>query len=162
MASPQAYDKFFASNKVNTWPVDGSYSTAAISTAVGTTAEVWLDMKGYTGIAVLATGINLTGVGVEEISIVGDSDSDGGSGTNVVIATSSDTAATGEGGWITVEASAEQIAQEGADNSVRLRYVGIKLENGNNGDEAVITTIRYGGPKYDGLTAPTVAGATVA
>jgi len=161
MASPQAYDKFGVNNKLVSFPVDEDLSTADVAVSVGTGAEVWLDMKGYDGVFVVATGVNLTGTGPEALSIIGDSNSDGASGSNVTLATSGDSAVTGEGGSLTVEASAEQMAQEGADNSVRLRYIGIELEQQNSGDEAVITVIRYGGRAFDGLTAGSVAGATI-
>jgi len=161
MASPQAYDKFGVSNKLVSYPVDEDLSTGDVAVSVGTSAEVWLDMKGFSGVFVVATGVNLTGAGPSALSIIGDSDSDGTSGSNVTIATSDDSAQTGEGGYLTVEASAEQMAQEGADNSVRLRYIGVELTMANSGDEAVITVIRYGGRKYDGQTAGSVAGATI-
>ena len=159
MASPQAYDFFFSTNKVNVFPVDGNYSTAAIAKAVGSSdAEVWFDMKGFSGIHVTACGINVNSTGVEQITLVGDSDADGGSGSNVIIKASTDDAATAEGGWITVECSAEQMAQEGADNSVNLRYIGIKLENENTADETVIHVVRTGGRAFSGLTAPSATG----
>ena len=161
MASPQAYDKFGANNKLVSFPVDEDLTTADVAVSVGTGAEVWLDMKGFSGVFVVVTGINLGGTGVEAVSIIGDSDSDGTSGTNVTIATSGDSAMTGEGGYLTVECSAEQMAQEGADNSVALRYIGIEVENQHSGDEVVVTVIRYGGRAFDGLTAGSVAGATI-
>lgn len=164
MASPQALDKFAVNNKVDLFNVDGDYTTAAICSSVSTSGEVWLDMKGYSGLWVGAIGTNLTGTGPSALSIIGDSDSDGGSGNNVTVATSADSAVTGEGGYITVECSAEQIKQEGNDDATptNLRYVGIQLTMNNAGDEATIACIRYG-PRFarDGLTAGSAANASI-
>lgn len=164
MASPQALDKFAVNNKVNMFNVDGDYTTAAICSSVSTSGEVWLDMKGYSGLWVGAMGVNLTGVGPSALSIIGDSDSDGGSGNNVTVATSADTAVSAEGGWISVEASAEQIKQEGNDDATptNLRYVGIQLTMANAADEAAIVVVRYG-PRfsYDALTAGSAANTSI-
>lgn len=138
MASPQAPQKFLSENKITSYPIDGSYSTAA-------DIDKWVDMRDYAGIVMLATGIALTGVGPEVLTIIADAESDG-SGGNVEIAANSD-AQTTEGDYMMVECTAEQIRQEGVDNSKELRYVSLKLENGNDADEAVVTYIRYG-PRF--------------
>lgn len=164
MASPQAADKLACRQKIDIFNVDGNYTTAAICTAVSTSGEVWLDMKGYSGLWVGAIGTNLTGAGPSALSIVGDSDSDGGSGNNVVVVTSGDDAVTGEGGYITAEATADQFRQEGNDaaTATNLRYAGIKLTMANALDEATIVCIRYG-PRFprDGLTAGSAANSSI-
>jgi hypothetical protein len=163
MASPQAADSFATRNKVDVFNVDGDYTVAAITTAVSTSGEVWLDMKGYSGIWVAAIGTNLTGAGPSVLSLVGDESSTGATG-NVTIVSSTDSAVTGEGGYMTLEATAEQIKQEGLDNSTAydLRYVAVKLTMANNADEATIVVVRYG-PRFsrDGLTAGSAANASI-
>ena len=163
MASPQAADKFAVNNKVDIWNVDGDYTTAAITTSVSTTGEVWLDMKGYSGLWVGVIGTNLTGTGPSALSIVGDESSTGATG-NVVIATSSDSAVTGEGGYLTLEITAEQMKQEGLDNATAydLRYAAVKLTMNHANDEATVVAVRYG-PRFarDGLTAGSAANSTI-
>jgi len=141
MASPQAALKFGSRNKINMFGVDGNYTTAAIAKAVSMAdAEVWLDMKGYSGVWVGVVGtIDYPTV----VSIVADAAADGSDG-NVVIATSADAAGTAEGGWMQVEATAEQIVQEGEDNSKNLRYIAVKLTSNGAGDEHGVAVIRYG------------------
>ena len=109
-------------------------------------AEVWLDMKGYSGVFFLVGLVNAGGTGPEVLKIVADANADG-SGGNVEIATSTSSAVTHEGGYMIVECTAEQIAQEGADNNKALRYVSIDLEMHHSGDEAAVFAVRYG-PRF--------------
>ena len=161
MASPQEALKFGSKNKVDFFNVDGDYTTAAVAQAVSTSGEVWLDMKGYSGLFVLAGGVNLTGDGPKSLEIVADAAADGSDG-NISIVTSSSDVTTAEGGYMIVEATAEQIVQEGEDNSKALRYVGIKLGLNSSDDEAAITVIRYG-PRFAHrtLTAGSAANASI-
>jgi hypothetical protein len=163
MASPQAADSFATRNKVDIFNVDGDYTTAAITTAVSSGAAEWLDMKGYSGIWVGVIGTNLTGTGPTVLSLVGDTSPTGATG-NVTIVTSTDAAVTTEGGYMTLEATAEQIKQEGLDNATPydLRYVAVKLTMDNALDEATVVIVRYG-PRFsrDGLTAGSAANASI-
>ena len=163
MASPQAALKVASKYKINMFNADGDYqAAAAIAKAVSAAdAEVWLDMKGYSGVWVGVMGVNATSR-VTALSIVADANSAGTDG-NIVIATSADSAATHEGGWMQVEATAEQIVQEGADNSKALRYIAVKITANANTDEFAITVVRYG-PRfaYSALTAGSAANATIA
>ena len=134
-------------NKVDFFNVDADLTTAAVPVAISNGgAAVWLDMKGYSGVFFCVGAVALAGNGVEAVTIVADEDSDGGDG-NVDIVASTSSATTAEGGYLVVEATAEQIAQEGADNSKNLRYVSIKLEMHNGGDEAAVFAVRYG-PRF--------------
>ena len=162
MASPQAALKFGSRNKVDFFNVDANLTTAAVPVAISNGgAAVWLDMKGYSGIFVLAGGVNLTGAGPKSLVIVADAAAAGTDGNIEIVASTSD-ACTAEGGYMIVEATAEQIAQEGADNSKALRYVSIKLGLENASDEAAITVVRYG-PRFGHgtLTAGSAANASI-
>jgi len=163
MSSPQAALKIASGYKINMFNADGDYQAgAAIAKAVSAAdAEVWLDMKGYSGVWVGVIGVNTTSR-VTALSIVADAAAAGTDG-NIVIATSADSAATVEGGWMQVEATAEQIVQEGEDNSKKLRYIAVKITAHANTDEFAITVVRYG-PRhgYRTLTAGSAANATIA
>lgn len=162
MASPQAALKFGSRNKVDFFNVDADLTTAAVPVAISNGgAAVWLDMKGYSGIFVLAGGVNLTGTGPKSLVIVADAAADGSDGNVEIVASTSDVCSA-EGGYMIAEATAEQIAQEGEDNSKDLRYVSIKLGLNNAGDEAAITVVRYG-PRFSHrtLTAGSAANASI-
>ena len=162
MASPQAALHFMSRNKVDFFNVDADLTTAAVPVAISNAgAAVWLDMKGYSGVFFLVGLVNAGGTGPEAVTIVADEDSDGGDG-NVEIKASTSDAVTAEGGYMVVEATAEQLAQEGADNSKNLRYVSIKLEMHHSGDEAAVFAVRYG-PRFahGTLTAGSAANASI-
>lgn len=152
MASPQASDKFFANNKVTQYDHDPANSTVA--TAIG-----WVDMRDYGNFAALCFTSSLGGNGPTAFSIIADSDSDGGSGSNVIIKTHAvGSAPDAVGDYLVLECTAEELAQEGADNSVDLRYVSVKVTCHHTDDEAVVTYIRSEARRAaDGLTADTVA-----
>ena len=63
MASPQAPQKFIANNKVTSYAIDTNLTTAA-------DIDEWVDMRDYEEFFVIATGINLSGVGVDELHII--------------------------------------------------------------------------------------------
>ena len=162
MASPQAALHFMSRNKVDFFNVDADLTTAAVPVAISNGgAAVWLDMKGYSGVFFIAGGVNLTGAGPKSLVIVADEDSNGGDG-NIEIASSASNVCSAEGGYMVVEATAEQIVQEGADNSKNLRYVSVKLGLANANDEAAIVAVRYG-PRFahGTLTAGSAANASI-
>ena len=136
MASPQAPEKFKSSNKVTSYALDDDYTTQI-------DIDEWVDMRDYEGIFAIATGIN--GGVVEALKIIGNPESDG-SGTDIDIMESADTAGTAEGDYMTVEATAEQFRQEGIDatTAANLRYASVELEMENATDEAVVTYVRFG------------------
>lgn len=153
MASPQGYSKFLDNCKITTYAIDQDLTTNAVPTVFST----WVDMKGYDGVVMIATGINLTGAGVDGLSIMADSDSDGGGGNVEIVAHSVGTAPASEGDSLVIECSAAQLAQEGADNSEILRYVAPKIGLANAADECVVTIIRYGAKHaYLNLTPDTI------
>jgi hypothetical protein len=162
MTSPQAALKFGSRNKVDFFNVDADLTTAAVPVAISNGgAAVWLDMKGYSGVFFLAGGVNLAGNGPKSLVIVADANSDGSDG-NIEIVSSASDVCTAEGGYMIAEATAEQIVQEGEDNSKKLRYVSIKLGLNNLNDEAAIMAVRYG-PRFGHrtLTAGSAANASI-
>jgi len=157
MASPQGSNKVFANQKIEMFDHDPDGTAAAVITPDAGTSERWVDMSCYGSFAALAMSSTLAGNGITLIEIVANDKSDG-SGTTVVIKTSGVVAADAVGDYVVEECTAEEIAQEGADNSVDLRYVACRLTVHNVADEAVATYIRSN-PRFaeNGLTADTIA-----
>ena len=149
MASPQAADKLFSNQKIEMFWKDDDYSSEA-------DIDEWVDMRDYSNFAVILTAGNLTGAGVKDLKIYADAESDG-SGGNVSIVEWSGSVGSAEGDYLVLECTAEQIAQEGEDNSKDLRYVSAYVTLDNAADEAVVTYIRAGARfAQDGLTADSV------
>ena len=147
MTSPQVALHFASRNKVDFFNIDEDLTTADVPLPISNGGdEVWLDMKGYSGVFFLVGLVNAGGTGPEVLKIVADANADGSDG-NIEIVTSASGAVTAEGGYMIVEATAEQIAQEGSDNSKNLRYVSIELEMQHSGDEAAVFAVRYG-PRF--------------
>lgn len=146
MASPQAADKISSQVALTHYWLDGDYTG---NIAIGQ----WVDMLDFGAIMITACGGNLGGAGPIALAILADSASNGASGHNVTIAESTSTACTAEGDYMIVECTAEQIRQEAEDSGYNLRYVCAKLDNGNAGDEVVVTYLRTK-PRFphDGLT----------
>lgn len=157
MASPQASMKIFANNKIEIFDHDPNGTSALEVTPDGGTTQRWVDMRGYGAFAAIAMSSALTGAGITKLEIVANTASDG-SGTDVVIKDSGTVACDAVGDYVVEECTAEEIAQEGADNSVDLRYVCARLTVANAADEAVVTYIRAY-PRYaeSGLTADTIS-----
>ena len=145
-------DKIFTTHAIEMYDHDPDASTA--------TDVEWVDMKGYRNFAVVAMVSALAGsTGITAFTILGDSDNDGGSGSNVTIKTHAvGTACDAVGDYLVLECTADEIAELGEDNSVDLRYVSANLTVGNAGDECVVTYIRTGARfEYDALTADTIS-----
>ena len=151
MASPQAPEKFFANNKVQMFDHDPDTTNS--------TAVEWVDMRDYGEFSVIDMASALTGVGTDAFSIVADAESDG-SGTNVtVVSHAIASAPDAVGDYLVLTVTAEQIVQEGEDNSqTGLRYVSAVIDKANTADESVVTYIRSK-PRFaaSGLTADTVS-----
>ena len=158
MASPQSSQKVFSKQKIEMWDHDPGDTNADVVTPDGGTTERWVDMRDYESFAVVAMSSALTGNGISKLEIVANTLSDG-TGTTVVIKDSGAVVADAVGDFVVEECTAEELAQEGADNSnIILRYVAARLTVANGADEAVVTYIRAT-PRFaaDGLTADTIA-----
>lgn len=160
MASPQGFSRFLDRHKIDTYTVDEDLTTAAVPDPVNSAVSGWYDMRDYDAVVFMATNANLTGIGVKSLSIVADSNADGGSGNNVTIVTHGvGTALAAEGDGYVIECSADQLRQEGLDagTATDLRYVAISLGLTNAGDEAAVTVIRTEAKrKFVNLTPDTI------
>jgi hypothetical protein len=148
-----ATNKFFANNKVESFDHDPGSTAALEVTPDGGTTQRWVDMANYGSFSAIAMTSVLGGNGITKLEILANDKSDG-SGTDVVIKDSGTVAADAVGDYVVEECTAEELAQEGADNSVNLRYVCARLTCHHAGDEAVVTYIRSK-PRFaeNGLTA---------
>lgn len=155
MASPQASDKWLTRNKLQIWDHDPGSTSATVITPDGGTTERWADMRDFSGFVCAAMSSTLNGNGITKLEIVANDESDG-SGTDVVIKDSGTVAADAVGDWVVLECTVEELAQEGADNSVDLRYVAGRITVADAADEAVVVYIRTE-PRwaYDALTPAT-------
>lgn len=157
MASSQSSNKIFANQKIEMFDHDPDSTAALEVTPDGGTTQRWVDMANYGAFAAIAMSSLLAGNGITKLEIVANDKSDG-SGTDVVIKSSGTVAADAVGDYVVEECTAEELAQEGADNSVNLRYVCARITMQNAGDEAVVTYIRSN-PRFaeSGLTADTIS-----
>lgn len=141
MASPQAPKKLTSELMVSQVHDGSDRTTAAvIPVSEANVSGTWFDMKDYSEVMVIAS-LHARTDNIEEFSIQADEDSDGGDG-NVAIASHSDpTGADAKSDRVVLECTAEQLAQEGADNSKDLRYISAKVKTGNSADRVTITII---------------------
>lgn len=157
MASPQNSNWFACNFKAEQFFHDPDGTDPAILTPDGGTTERSFDMRDYGHIAFLAMSCNLTGNGITLAEIIASESSDMSSPT--VIKTSGPIVADAEGDYTYLECAAEEIKQEGVDDSdKKLRYVSLRLTVANAADEAAVAVIR-GKARYpqSGLTAQTIS-----
>ena len=154
MASPQGSDKFLAEHKIEMWDHDPAVNTAILVSPDGGTTVRSIDMKDYGVFVCAAMSSTLNGNGINKLEIVAADDA--ALSTNlVVIKDSGAVVADAVGDWVVEVCTAEEIAQESADNgSSTLRYVGGRITCADAADEAVVTYIASK-PRFprDGLTA---------
>lgn len=148
MASPQASKKLLSQLAITQYDVDpAGDTTSAFDIA-------WVDMRDFENFAF--SFFRTIGTGDVTVKILGNAQADG-SGTDVEIkswtnATFGDPDAVGD--YAFGECTAEEIAQEAADAGVEnVRYVSVNIAFTTGTDEAVVTYVRGGGRKYDGLSA---------
>jgi hypothetical protein len=159
MASPQSSNKQFSNSAIEMFHHDPDGTSAAIVTPDAGTTEQIVDMRDYEGFAVLAASSALTGAGITLLEIVASETADF-SGETIVIKTSGAVVADALGDYVVAECTAEEVQQEGRDNStpVAARYVAGRVTVADAADEAVVTYIRSGAKHAtSGLTATTIA-----
>ena len=138
------------------WDHDPGGTSAVIVTPDGGTTKRWVDMRDFDVFGVIAMSSALTGNGISLLEIVASDSSDGS--TNITqIKTSGAVVAVAVGDFVGEECLAEEIAQEGSDIGVDLRYVAARLTVANAADEAVVTYIRRAIRKRLDLTADTIS-----
>ncbi len=144
MASPQASQKIGAELFVKSYDHDPGATTAILCSPDGGTTIRYLDMRDYGHFMVDAKPTIVAAGGLTKLEIVASADV---AFTTVTVMKDSGTvAADALDDNVVLEVSAEELAQEGADGAVVLRYVAARLTNATNTDEVSVTYI--GMPKY--------------
>lgn len=155
MASPQTSNKLFGKIPAALYDHDPGGTSATLCSPDGGTTIRYVDMRDYLAFGVLAMSSALTGNGITLLEIVASATADFSAVT--VIKTSGVVAADAVGDYVVAECTAEEIAQEGADAGVDLRYAAARLTVANAADEAVVAYIGTPRFAYSGLTANTIA-----
>ena len=157
MASPTATDKMLSSLLIQQWDHDPGTTAATITTPDGGTTVRAVDMRDYSNFAAACFTTVLGGNGPTLLEIVASDSSD--MSTNVTqIKTSGTIAADALADWAIVSCTAAEVAQEGSDAGVDLRYVAARITCHHSGDEAVVTYIAIpNNPNLDLTPATTIA-----
>ena len=155
MASAVATENLFSRFLMGAYDHDPGSTSAKVISADGGTTEIWVDMRDYSRLAVVATDGALTGNGITLLEIVA-SDSEDETDTSVtVVKTSGTVAADALGDYVVEECSAEEIAH--LASTYDLRYATARLTLANAADEAIVFLIAESKRPTTGLTADTIA-----
>lgn len=139
MASPTTTQHVRSNLTVQLWDHDPGGTTATLVSPDGGTTIRYLDMRDYTHFSVAAMSKTLTGNGITKLEIVASATTAFSAVT--VIKDSGTVAADAEYDWVMEECTAQEVAQEGADAGVELRYVAGRITEANAADEAVAVYI---------------------
>jgi hypothetical protein len=139
MASPTATQHIRSGMTVQLWDHDPGAATAILVSPDGGTTIRYIDMRDYSHFAVAAMSVVLTGAGITKLEIVASATTDFSAVT--VIKDSGTVAADAEFDWVMEECTAAEVAQEGADAGVELRYVAGRITEANSADEAIVAYI---------------------
>ncbi len=137
MASPTETDRIRSKYLFQIWDHDPGGTSATLVSPDGGTTVRSVDMRDYSDFAVLCFTSVLGGSGPTKVEIVASDSSD--LSTNVTVIKDSGTiAADAFADWVIETCTAAEVAQEGSDGGVDLRYVGGRITCDNAGDEAVV------------------------
>lgn len=155
MASPQASNVLFGKIPLALYDHDPGSTDATLCSPDGGTTIRYVDMRDYLAFGVAAMASTLTGNGITKLEIVASATA---AFSAVTVIKDSDTvAADAVGDYVVLECTAEEIAQEGSDAGVELRYAAARLTCQNAADEAVVAYIGIPRFAYSGLTANSIA-----
>lgn len=155
MASPQSSSKLLSEFLIASYDHDPGATTAVITSPDGGTTLRYVDMRDYSVFGVLATSTAMTGAGITKVEIVASATAAFSSVT--VIKDSGTVAADALGDYVLLECTAEEVAQEGADAGVDLRYVAARITEANSADEAVIVYIGKAKRPHTAISATTIS-----
>ena len=127
--------------------IDGSDRTTAayIPVSEASAPSVWWDMQNFSSVIVYCLLAARTD-NIEALQVFAASDSTNSLTDAVEVGDYADRDTDildhdAAGDWVSVEVTAEQLAQEGADNSVACRYISAKVKLGNGSDRATIIIV---------------------
>ena len=135
MASPTATDHIRSNYLFQVHDHDPGGTSATVVSADGGTTLKYVDMRDYSHFAVIATPTVLND-DLTKLEIVASADTAFSSVT--VIKDSGALTADALADWAIEECTAEEVAQEGSDAGVELRYVAGRLTHANSSDESVV------------------------
>lgn len=140
MASPTATQHIRSGLTIEMWDHDPDGTGATVVTPDAGTTLRYLDMRDYTHFSVAAMATIFGGAsGITKLEIVASATT---AFTSVTVIKDSGTIdADAIGDWAIEECTAQEVAQEGADAGVELRYVAGRLTCSNAGDEAVVAYV---------------------
>lgn len=155
MASAVDTQKLQSALSVRAYDHDPGATTAIITSPDGGTTKRYVDMKTFTRFMAQAKPTVVGGGGLTKLEIVASAATSFAS--VVVVKDSGTVAADALDDNVTLECTAEELAQLSSENSVNLRYVAARLTMATNTDEASVTYIAAGGRfSYENLTADSV------
>lgn len=156
MASPTATQKIRSGLLVQMWDHDPGASTAKLAGPDGGTTIRYVDMRDYSNFSVAAMSVVLTGNGITKLEIVASATTSFSAVT--VIKDSGVVAADAAYDWVMEECTAAEVAQEGADAGVDLRYVAARITEANAADEAIVVYVAIpNNPNLDLTPATTIS-----
>lgn len=156
MASPTSTDKFRSNYLLQHWDHDPGSTNAILASPDGGTTIRYVDMRDYEVFVASALSKTLTGAGITKLEIVASATTAFSAVT--VIKDSGTVAADAEYDWVVQECTAQEIAQEGSDAGVELRYVAARITEANAADEALVTYIAFPKrPRLDLTPATTIS-----
>lgn len=154
MASPQASQKIGAELLVQSHDHDPGATTAVLAGPDGGTTIRYVDMRDYSNFAVMAKPNIVAAGGLTKLEIVASADT--AFGTVTVIKDSGTVAGDALQDNVFLECTDEELAQEGSDGAVELRYAAARLTMATNTDEATVTYIAIPKRPHLNLTATAI------
>jgi hypothetical protein len=141
--------------KVAVYDHDPGSTDAKLAGPDGGTTIRYFDMRDYSHFMALVMVTIVAAGGTTKVEIVASATTAFSAVT--VIKDSGTVAADAVGDYVVLECSAEEIAQEGADAGVELRYVAVRTTQATNTDEGVVVYVATPRHAYSGLTANAIA-----
>lgn len=155
MASAVDTQKLQSALSVRSYDHDPGATTAIICSPDGGTTKRSVDMKLFSRFMAQAKPTVVGGGGLTKLEIVAAATS--AFSSVVVVKETGTVAADALDDNVTLECTAEELAQLSSENSVDLRYVAARLTMATNTDEASVVYIATGGRfSYENLTADSV------
>lgn len=155
MASPTTTDKVRSNFLFQVWDHDPGGTSATVVSPDGGTTLRYVDMRDYSDFAVIAAP-TVVNDDLTKIEIVASADTAFSAVT--VIKDSGTIAADAIGDWAIQACTAAEVAQEGADAGVDLRYVAGRITHANGSDESLVVYFAIpNNPKLNRTAATTIA-----
>ena len=155
MASPTSTDKIRSNFLFQVWDHDPNATSAILVSPDGGTTIRYVDMRDYCDFAVIVAP-TVVGGDMTKLEIVASATTAFTAVT--VIKDSGALTADAIGDWVIQSCTAAEVAQEGSDAGVELRYVAGRLTHATSTDESLVTYFAIpNNPKLNVTPATTIA-----